>query len=175
MKTQTNYQNPAYTGTLKHNGYPYPNYSCKPVLSPCSPVYKENALVTYALGTMNKEQSKEVSGIDMILSGKKELIRSKIEMLLIQLSQRKNINYNISTGIDDDSCKLQGIIFQMGMEAYLVGKSRVQIEKMKFDLEREKRMEQASYFRDTALLNKDLKDALIEYIKETQNEKLFGD
>jgi hypothetical protein len=52
---------------------------------------------------------------------------------------------------------------------------RVQIERMKFDLGREKRMEQASYFRDTAMLNKELKDALIDYIKERQNERLFGD
>ena len=157
-------------------------YENQPYVADCSLIschqgytHDENHMVQYAIGTMHKEQSPGVTGIDMILTGKTEVIRSKIELLLIQLSQRKVINYNIFTGIDSDSCKLQGLIFQMGDKAYLLDKSRIQVEKMKFDLEREKRMEQASYFRDTAMLNKDLKDALIDYIKERQNERLFGD
>ena len=137
--------------------------------------YSPNPMVQHALGTMNNGQNNEVSGLDLVLSGKKELIRSKIEMLLIQIQHRRKINYKICTGIDYDSCKVQSLIFEFGDPEYATNKSRVQVEKMKFDLEREKRMEQASYFRDTAMLNKELKDTLIEYIKETQNEKLLGD
>jgi hypothetical protein len=35
-------------------------------------------------------------------------------------------------------------------------------------------MEEASYFRDTGLLNKDLKDTLIQYLGEVQKSKILG-
>ena len=35
-------------------------------------------------------------------------------------------------------------------------------------------MEEVSYFRDTGLLNKDLKDTLIQYLNEIQKSKIIG-
>lgn len=34
-------------------------------------------------------------------------------------------------------------------------------------------MEEVSYFRDTGLLNKDLKDTLIQYLSEVQKSKIL--
>jgi hypothetical protein len=121
MDIQIPYPTPAYAGIQNDNGYPYRNYSCK---TPTPPAYEENTLVTYALGTMNTGQLQDASGIDMILSGKKELIRSKIELLLIQIGQRKAIHYGIDSGIDYDSCKVQSLLLQMREDGYLFGKSQ---------------------------------------------------
>ena len=51
----------------------------------------ENILVKYALDPigLRKKGVNEEFGLESILSGKKELLRSKIDLLLIQLSQRK--------------------------------------------------------------------------------------
>ena len=61
----------------------------------------------------------------------------------------------------------------MGSRAYEMGRERLTLEQMQFDLKRQKRMEEASYFKDTGLLNKELKDTLIEYMEEKQKSALF--
>jgi hypothetical protein len=53
-------------------------------------------------------------------------------------------------------------------------RDRLSLEKVKFDLEAQRRMEGTSYFRDTGLLNKDLKDTLIQYLSEVQKSKIMG-
>ena len=55
-----------------------------------------------------------------------------------------------------------------------MGRDRMAVEKMRFDLQRQRRMEQASYFKDTALLNRDLKDTLIQYMEEVQKSSLIA-
>ena len=45
---------------------------------------------------------------------------------------------------------------------------------MKFDLSGQKRLEEVSYFRDTGLLNKDLKDTLIQYLGEVQKSSFLS-
>ena len=45
---------------------------------------------------------------------------------------------------------------------------------MKKDLERQKRMEEVNYFRDLALLQKDLKDTIIEYLSEQNKQNLIS-
>ena len=62
----------------------------------------------------------------------------------------------------------------MGYRVYKMDRERLTLEKIKFDLESQKRMEEASHFRDTGLLNKDLKDTLIQYLSEIQKSKILG-
>jgi hypothetical protein len=88
-----------------------------------------------------------------------DLIRSKIGLILLQLDQRKLINREILNKIDKDSCKAQTPIFEVGYRGYRMDRERLTLEKV--DLESQKRLEEVSYFRDTGLLNKDLKDTLI--------------
>ena len=114
-----------------------------------------------------------VKSIDELFKDRLGLIRSKIELILLQLDQRKQINQEVLYEIDKDSCKAQTLIFEMGYRGYRMDRDRLTLEKVKFDLEGQKRLEEVSYFRDTGLLNKDLKDTLIQYLSEVQKSKIL--
>jgi len=110
-----------------------------------------------------------------IMGDKKDLIRSKIEMLVAGITERKRIKQDNIYRIDLDSCELNNIIFQMPYyRRYFFGRERLMVEKMKMDLESQKRMEEVNYFRDLSLLHKDLKDSIIEYISEQKKQKLLS-
>jgi len=136
----------------------------------------DNILVKYAFGFMDQRNQAVVNedGLDSILSGKRELLRSKIELLLVQLGQRKQINRNVLYRIDKDGCHVQDLIFYMGPRRYYVGRERINLERMRFDLYKQRRLEEVSYFRDTALLNTELKDTLLQYQKELQNDSVMS-
>jgi hypothetical protein len=102
------------------------------------------------------------------------LIRSKIELILLLLDQRKEIKEKVLYKIDEDSCRAQNLIFEMGHRAYRVERDRLTLERIKLDLEQQKRMELVNYFRDTGMLNMDLKDALIQYLGETQKSSIIN-
>jgi len=138
----------------------------------------ENKLVDHIFETIyQKESNKSVFGgdIDDLFQDRLGLIRSKMELILLQLDQRKKINQENLYRIDLDSCQVQDLIFQMGYRAYRMDRDRLSLEKMKFDLEAQKRMEETSYFRDTGLLNQDLKDTLIQYLGEVQKSAFVND
>jgi hypothetical protein len=139
-------------------------------------LYRENALVDHMFKTIEeKTLNKNLSdGIESLFNDRLDLIRSKIEFLLLQLGQRKMIKDDILCQIEDDSCKAQNLIFEMGIRAYHVDRDRLNLEKVKLDLEKQKRMELANYFRDTGMINKDLKDALIQYLSETQKSSIMN-
>jgi len=138
----------------------------------------ENKLVDHIFQTIYQSDSKKSflgGDIDDLFQDRLGLIRSKIELILLQLDQRKEINQENLYRIDQDSCQAQNLIFEMGYRAYRMDRDRVSLEKMKFDLEAQKRMEETSYFRDTGLLNQDLKDALIQYLGEVQKSTFIND
>ena len=137
----------------------------------------ENRLVNHIFETVyqrNMEKDPTQEGIDDLFKDRLGLVRSKIELILLQLEQRRKINYEVLCQIDHDSCEAQNLIFQLGYRAYRMDKDRLSLEKIKFDLEDQGRMEKVSYFRDTGLLNKDLKDTLIQYLSEIQKNKIIG-
>ena len=155
---------------LKRYGIPVP-YKGQNLL------YHDNRLVNHILEAIDRREASkdsQMESIDELFKDRLGLIRSKIELILLQLDQRKQINQGILYEIDKDSCKAQTLIFEMGYRAYRVDRERLTLEKVKFDLESQKRMEEASYFRDTGLLNKDLKDTLIQYLGEVQKSKILG-
>ena len=138
----------------------------------------ENKLVDHIFETIYQNDSKKSffgGDIDDVFQDRLGLIRSKIELILLQLEERREINQENLYRIDLDSCQAQNLIFQMGYRAYRMDRDRLSLEKMKFDLEAQKRMEEASYFRDTGLLNKDLKDSLIQYLGEVQKSSFIKD
>ena len=139
--------------------------------------YHGNPMVGHILQTIdqgNTQGSPLGESIDELFKDRLGLIRSKIELILLQLEQRKQINREILYQIENDNCKAQNLIFEMGCRAYRMDRDRLTLEKVKFDLENQKRMEEANYFRDTGLLNKDLKDTLIQYLGEVQKSKILG-
>lgn len=136
-----------------------------------------NEMVHHAFSQIAAADShkSKIDGIEGILCGRKELLRSKMELILLQLDQRKRINTEIFSHIEGDDCYLQDMILTLGPGAYTITKYRLQLEKMKFDLSSQKRQEVANCFRDTMLLNTELKDTLLEYQREIQKDALFGE
>jgi len=140
-------------------------------------LFYENQLASHILETIyqrNEEKSPLGESIEELFKDRLGLIRSKIELILLQLEQRKKINQEVFYEIDKDSCKAQNLIFEMGYRVYRMDKERISLERVKFDLESQRRLEEVSYFRDTGLLNKDLKDTLIQYLSEVQKSKIIG-
>jgi hypothetical protein len=122
-------------------------------------------------------RSKGVSSgnsLDDIFDDRLGLIRSKMDLILLQLKDRKGISRSILYQIDSDSCRVQSMQYDLGPRAYIMGADRLTLEKLKLDLERQRRMEQVSYFRDTGMLNKELKDTLIEYLEEVQKSQFLS-
>jgi hypothetical protein len=141
-----------------------------------SPLPPENILVNHISQTIARRSTirdPAQDAIDDLMKDRMGLIRSKIELILLQLEERKKINVDVLSRIDTDSTVVQNLIFGMGFRAYGMDKDRITLERMKLDLESQKRMEQTSYFRDTGFLNTDLKDTLIQYLNEVQKSSLL--
>ena len=135
----------------------------------------DNYLVTHVLtDERHPRVEPSESAIDDIFEDRLGLIRSKLDLILLQLKNRRGINQSILYQIDSDSCRVQSLQHDLGLRAYAMGADRLTLEKLKLDLERQKRMEQVSYFRDTGMLNKDLKDTLIEYLEEVQKSEFLS-
>jgi hypothetical protein len=141
-----------------------------------SPRYK-NEMVGYVLDTVSKREaaSNTTDSIDEIFADRLGLIRSSIELTLLQLNQRREIHRDLVYQIDLDSVRADNLILEMGPRSYDVGRERLAIEKVKFDLESQKRMEHVSYFKDSTFLNKDLKESLIEYLGEVNKSSLLSE
>ena len=155
--------------TLQRYGIPVP---CKGQKL----LYHDNRLVNHIfemIDQRNNQKSPLGETLDELFKDRSGLIRSKIELILLQLDQRKQINHGILYEIDKDSSRAQTLIFEMGYRGYRIDRDRLALEKVKFDLESQKRLEEVSYFRDTGLLNKDLKDTLIQYLSEVQKSKIL--
>jgi hypothetical protein len=113
--------------------------------------------------------------LEHVLEDKKTLLRSKMEMLLAGVTERRKIkNSNISR-IDIDYCDVVTMIMQMHpYKRYGFDRDRINLEKMKKDLEGQKRMEEVNYFRDLSFLNRDLIHTALEYMSEHQKEHLIN-
>jgi hypothetical protein len=139
-------------------------------------MYRDNEMVSYIAGTAERQRQSGsgLGSIEAIFEDRLGLIRSKVELILMQLAERKRIRQEVLDQIDQDKIYAQDLIRAMGPKKYLWDRDRLALERQKFDLEKQRRMEQVSYFRDTGLLNKDLKDTLIEYLGEVQKSALLN-
>ena len=173
MKTVDYDRQPGYRIQLVNYNYAKPGHSGNK--SGYHSPFCDNMLVNRIIEGISQRDSTDcIDPTDQIFEDRLSLIRSKLELILLQLGQRKTINQDILYQIDKDCCRVQNIYFDLGPRAYDMGRDRMAIEKMRFDLQRQRRMEQASYFKDTALLNRDLKDTLIQYMEEVQKSSLIA-
>jgi len=111
------------------------------------------------------------SSLDAILSSNKDLVVDKLKMLQTALYERRDINQDVSQQIESDLNKCQVHIFALENVSYFT--LQRDWEQKKFDLWKELRMEQTGYFRDVSMLQKELRDTVLEYITEKQSEDLF--
>ncbi len=135
----------------------------------------KNGLVDHVLCSMKKESLQNASPgtIDDIFEDRLTLIRSKIEMILLQLDERKKIHRDMMYGIAKDSCKAQNMINERLTRSCHVDRERINLEGMKFDLGQQERKEAAGYFNDTCQLNQELREALTQYQEEVQKNMLI--
>jgi len=137
----------------------------------------KNGLVEHVLYAINEGDTKSTSNqsIDDIFQDRLTLIRSKIELILLQLDERKKINRQLMYGIAKEGCAAQNLINEKMVRTYSMDKERIHLERMKFDLGQQERRETASYFNDTAMLNRELREALIQYQEEVQKNKMISE
>ena len=132
--------------------------------------------VSQAFKVIQDQQAKEAGAgsIESVFQNRIDLVRSKIELIVVQIQQREQINTRVLGHIDYDACQAQSLLLSLAPDQYHQGPDRLNLERMKLDLERQKRMEQVSFFRDLGMLNRDLREALIEYLGERQKASLLG-
>jgi len=161
----------SYGGFVDFTRYRIPSlYDDKPSL------LQDNRMVSHireSITKRNKEWEHTGDGIEVLFNDRLGLIRSKIELILLQLEERKRISEGIMYQMERDSCKVQNLIFEMGPRAYHINRERLSLEQTKLDIETQKRKEEVSYFKDTGLLNQDLKDTLIQYLGEVQKNSIL--
>jgi len=146
---------------------------------PSLPVFGEvpfrNELTDHLVQTISGTKTEALADpTETIFKDRLTLIRSKIELILLQLYQRKRVNRHVLYQIEKDSCGVQTLCFSLPDGGYQMSPAKLSIERVRFDLQKEKRMEETSYFRDTGMLNKDLKDALIQYMEEVQKVSIIS-
>jgi hypothetical protein len=153
-------------------------YTYKPAGSPGL-----NKSLCYPAGSKTPASSKNITDnsyltgepLDQIMGEKKDLLSSKIEMLISGIEERKKIKQQNIYQIDKDYCTLNNLIFRMPLyRKYSYGRERINVERMKIDLERQKRMEEVNYFRDIGLLRKELTETIIRYISETNKQNILS-
>ena len=111
------------------------------------------------------------SSLDAILSSNKDLIVDKLKMLQTGFYERRYINQDVSKQIESDLTKSPNNIIALENVSYF--SMQRDWEEKKFDLWKELRMEQTSYFRDVSMIQKELRDTMLEYITEKQSQDLF--
>lgn len=121
--------------------------------------------------TSPENPSQQPSGLDAILSSKKDLILDRLAMLSIALQERKSIQADVLKSLQTDQTACQNQLF--AIEHLYDPKLNTDWEKRKLDLEREGRQHHTAYFRDLSIIHKELRETMIEYLKENQMEELF--
>jgi len=135
-----------------------------------------NGLVEHVLCSIQKArvQGSSPESIDDIFQDRLTLIRSKIELMILQLDERKKIHQELLYGIAKESCAAQNLINEKVVKTYDMDRERIHLERMKFSLGEQERRETASYFNDTAMLNRELREALIQYQEEVQKNRMIS-
>ena len=108
--------------------------------------------------------------LDAILNSKRDLLLDKLAMLTQALDERRKITSDIFANIQKDSTWCQNQIFEI--EKLYDPKLEREWKRNMLDLNRERRQERTAYFRDLTMIQKELRDTMLEYIKEKQMEEL---
>lgn len=120
---------------------------------------------------VTSDDSTDDSSLDAILNSKKDLILDKLRLLSNAIEHRRQISHDLRYSIDNDISKCQRHIFDLEHTSYFTMQREWEIKK--FDLEKERRQELTSYFRDLTMIEKEIRDAQLELFKEKQTEDFF--
>ena len=108
--------------------------------------------------------------LDAILNSKKDLLMDKLAMLTQALGERQKIKTDLFHNIQKDSTWCQNQMFEI--EKLYDPKIEREWKRNMLDLNRERRQEQTSYFRDLTMIQQELRDTMLDYIKEKQMDLL---
>jgi len=108
--------------------------------------------------------------LDAILNSKRDLLFDKLAMLTQALDERRKITTDIFANIQKDSTWCQNQIFEI--EKLYDPKLEREWKRNMLDLRKERRQERTAYFRDLTMIQKELRDTMLDYIKERQMEDL---
>ena len=111
------------------------------------------------------------AGLDDLMNQRRDVLHSKIQMLISEVYKRYELKKDNLNQIDLDQCECRNLIYLLG-DMYL-DKKRIDIERKIIDLGQEKRKEQAGCFRDILFLKKELRESLIEKLEEEQKSDFF--
>ena len=99
------------------------------------------------------------------------VIDSKTKMVLSEIYQRRTMKEDNLYHICLDQCACRNLIYDRG--DFIDDGKKLELERRIIELERDKRMEQVSYFKDILFLKKELRETLIERLEENQKAELL--
>lgn len=111
------------------------------------------------------------TGLEDLMNRKRDVIQSKIHMVLSEIYQRRQLKERNIYQICCDQCSCRNLIYLVG-DMYM-DRRRIELERKIIDLEQEKRREKSGYFRDILFLKKELRESLIEHLEEQQKADMF--
>jgi len=94
----------------------------------------------------------------------------KLAMLSQALQERQKITTDLFQNIQKDSTWCQNQMFEI--EKLYDPKLEREWKRNMLDLNRERRQERTAYFRDLTIIKKEMRDTMLEYIKERQMDDL---
>ena len=139
-------------------------------LYPIKPIPTDGYLTQ---GYLEAHESSSGTSLDDLMNQKRDVIHSKIGMVLSEITQRYELKNQNLSDICRDQCTFRNLINLMG-DIYL-DRNRIELEGKILDLEQEKRREKAGYFRDILFLRKELRESLVEKLEEEQKALFFAD
>lgn len=111
------------------------------------------------------------SGLDFLLKNRQEVMRTKLELLTAELTERRRLlDYSLYR-INRDQCEFKNMAFLRGEDIW--DRYRFKLEQSILDLEGEKRKEESAYFRDVFFLKKELRELLVEGVEERQKAAML--
>ncbi len=117
----------------------------------------------YMMHPSTLEQSVDDDPLAMMSENRLDLARLKISLLASQIGERRYVHGNCLTGIESDELTCLNEIHKIGVGDY-EGVRKIKLEQI-LRLQKERRDQETSFFRDDATIKKDLFEAILEYKK----------
>jgi len=114
------------------------------------------------------------SSLDGVLDSKLLRAKTRIDAVVTAIEARRDMKESNLGKLEEDLCACQTLLFDLGYKIYARNHEWLDLEKKKIDLEKEKRMETVSYFRDVTLLGKELRDTRQYYQSILDKMALMG-
>jgi hypothetical protein len=149
----------------------FPSYSENSLLKPRN-FYETGIEKSLESIVLKDEPEKERSMIDKVFSDKGRTLKATIKALFNEVLTRKSLNSTLLSNIDSDICKTDSYLEQiksLTRRQYApdlgiaLSRRRTQLESQVLDLEKEKRQEYLTCWKDLAYLTKGLLVVLKDY------------